>query len=209
MYEGRAQTGIEGTGGGTVGPLTGDVDVGDAAASGLSAGSDLGRPGRADSLLKPNESRRDVFFTGDGGGGVLSSTGALSGVKRGSALDRPVGDDGALATAAVRPSSCMSVLPMISGVELILLGLKRSMLPDSSEPVRVPSSDSASEGPARGEERSGRGSRRGGAVMGAGARYAVWRREMGGCWRTGAGVLESAVAARREAGTSGNMLLGI
>lgn len=81
---------------------------------------------------------------------------------------RPVGEEGALAaTAFFFPSSCMSVLLIMSGVELILFGRNFCLFADStlsSDPVSVPSSDKASEGPAKGEERSSRGSRRGGTV---------------------------------------------
>ena len=82
----------------------------------------------------------------------------------------PAGDAGSLRLVTDLPSSFMSVLSVTSGLELILLGLNRRASTLSSEPVRVPSSDSASEGPASGEERSGRCSRRGGAAMGEGAR---------------------------------------
>jgi hypothetical protein len=121
-----------------------------------------------------------------------------------------VGDVGAL--AAVLPSSFMSVLVDTSGVELILLGLNLRVLSTSSfssEPVSVPSCESAREGPARGEERRGRGSRRG-PCNGEGARYVVCLRAMGlRAGMEGLGTVACTVAERREAGTSGKMLRGI
>lgn len=186
MKDGFAHTGMEGTGGAEV-PAADLDDVPesvraretffDSAEVGLcwSGEEALGSPGSADSLLKPRDRRRaGDCFVGDGGVGVFSSsrsTPSSSSAKMGGGAPRkvPVGEAGALAT--ILPSSFMSVLVDMSGVELIRLGLTlRSDPALSSEPVSVPSSDKASEGPARGEERSGRDSRRVEADNGDGAR---------------------------------------
>lgn len=192
-YDGRAHTGIDGTGGtcpssfpmGDGGPDT--VRLREGAAAALSfdpdadedGDKDFGSPGSVESLFSPKDIRRGDVRAGEGGEGGTScraggSTGAGSSSFRlgggmGAPRSVPVGDAGAL--AEVLPSSFMRADAM-SGVELILLGLNffaLSVSLASSGPVSVPSCESASDGPARGDERSGRDSRRG-AATGAGAR---------------------------------------
>lgn len=128
----------------------------------------LGNPGRVERRLRLSVSRRiDEVRAGDGGEGGVGASGSSGFCCAGSDAKLEVmprrllfGEGGALAES--RPSSFIRVLVEMSGVELMRLGLnRRSCSALSSEPVRVPSSESASEGPARGEERNGRGSRRG------------------------------------------------
>lgn len=168
VEEGSAHTGISGTGGG------GLNDRGWEAFFEERVEADLeGREGSGASFTNPQESRRDRL-TGSGSVGVGGSVGATlvslasGGSEVGLVEDEPeggpyidVGRENTLTT---------------SGLELILFGLYLGLAswlreePDSSLPVRVPSS--TIEGPARGEERNGRTSRRGDE-----GRYIVCRRD--------------------------------
>ena len=106
----------------------------------------------------------------------------------------PAGDAGALlnllslslslslsispSNAALSASACRSAANALttSGVELILLGLYLTLPPSSpSESVSVPSLPMATDGPASGEERSGRLSRRGLSVGERRGWRRVWR----------------------------------
>jgi len=177
VWDGRAQTGMVGTGGADseMATLREPVDVTDDFEEDrdrMEADFE-GIDGKAEILARPQDMRLDCLI-GSGSAGNTTSGGLSACGDGGKSMDTGTlvslrEDDRLSALDAAAASKTVSMLGML-GVELILEGRYRdlssplSLLPDSSLPepgLSRPSLSRASDGPASGEDLRGRDSRRG------------------------------------------------